>query len=201
MRKLVTILKYTFVLIVILLFTMKKPNQNQPFHSVRFTDDALASQAEDKGDNQVYNLDIKELEKVQAQALVTKDGDDIKGFPIDILHLYGKKVKLTGYLLIPYDAYLAGNSLDNFGLGKSPYGCPCCNWGSSPPPTIFNVVFVTMKDGQKLTPPFTPLVEVTGTFYAHQEYFTDENGKKKLAGLFFIQDAEAKKKKQGFRIF
>ncbi len=196
MKKLVTILKYTFVLIVILLFTMKKPNQNQPFHSVRFTDDALASQSENKEDKQVYNLDIRDLEKVQSQAI--KEGDDISGFPIDILHLYGKKVKLTGYLLIPYDAYLSGDSLDNFGLGKNPYGCPCCNWGSSPPPTIFNVVFITMKTGEKLKPPFTPLIEVTGTFYAHQEYFTDENGKKKLSGLFFIQDAEAKKKRKWF---
>jgi len=199
MRKIVTILKYTLVLIVILLFAMKKPNQVQPFHSVRFTDDALASQPEGKEEKQVYNLDIKDLEKVQGQ--VTKDGDDIKGFPIDILHLHGKKVKLTGYLLIPYDAYLSDGSLDNFALGKNPYGCPCCDWGTSPPPTVFNVVSVTMKTGEKLKPPFTPLVEVTGTFYAHQEYFTDENGKKKLAGLFFIQDAEAKKKKQGFRIF
>ena len=196
MKKLVTILKYTFVLIVILLFTMKKPNQNQPFHSVRFTDDALASQSENKEDKQVYNLDIRDLEKVQSQAI--KEGDDISGFPIDILHLYGKKVKLTGYLLIPYDAYLSGDSLDNFGLGKNPYGCPCCNWGSSPPPTIFNVVFITMKTGEKLKPPFTPLIEVTGTFYAHQEYFTDENGKKKLSGLFFIQDAEARKKRSLF---
>ncbi len=198
MKKFVTILKCTFVLVIILLFSMKKLNQAQPFHSVRFTDDALASQAEDKVDKQVYNLDIRELEKAQDQALVTKDGDDIKGFPIDILHLCGKKVKLTGYLLIPYDAYLSGTSIDNFGLGKNPYGCPCCDWGSSPPPTIFNVVFVTMKDGQKLEPPFTPLIEVTGIFYAQPEYFTDENGKKKLSGVFFIQDAEAKKKRKLF---
>jgi len=195
MKKLVTVLKYTFVLIVILLFAIKKPNRAQPFHSVRFTDDAFATQSQSE-DSQVYNINIKDLEKVQSQA--TKEGDDIKGFPIDILRLYGKKVKLTGYLLIPYDAYLSGDSLDNFGLGKNPYGCPCCNWGSSPPPTIFNVVFVTMKTGEKLKPPFTPLIEVTGTFYAHQEYFTDENGKKKLSGLFFIQDAEAKKKKKWF---
>ena len=198
MKKLVTILKYAFVLVIILLFTMKKPNQTQVLHSIRFTADALASQTENKEDKQVYNLEIKDLEKVQDQ--VTKDGDDIKGFPIDILRLHGKKVKLTGYLLIPYDAYLSGNSLDNFALGKNAYGCPCCNWGSSPTPTVFNVVSVTMKTGEKLKPPFTPLVEVTGTFFAHQEYFIDENGKKKLAGLFFIQDAEAKKKRKLFPI-
>ncbi len=193
MKKLGTILKYTFVLIVILLFTAKKPNQTQPFHSVRFTDDVFASQPDDK---RVYNLDIKDLEKVRGQA--TKDGSDIKGFPEDILRLNGKKVKLTGYLLIPRDAYLSGGLLDNFGLGKSPYGCPCCDWGSSLPPTIFNVVFVTMKDGQKLKPPFTPTVEVTGIFYAHREYSTDESGKQELAGLFFIEDAEAKNKRKLF---
>jgi len=193
MRWFVNILKYAFVIAIILLFSMKKPNLTPQFHPLRFADNAFASQSDDK---QVYNLDIRDLEKVQGQ--VTKDGNDIKGFPIDILVLYGKKVKLTGYLLIPYEAYLSGASLDNFFLGKNAYGCPCCNWGSSPPPTIFNVVCITMKDGQKLSYPFTPLIEVTGTFYAHQEYFTDEKGKKKLAGLFFIQDAEAKKKRKLF---
>jgi len=193
MRKLFSVIKYAFVLIVILLFATKKPNPTQPIPSVKFTAEVFASQADEK---QVYNLDIRELEKVQSE--VTKDGNDIGGFPIDILHLCGKKVKLTGYLLIPYDAYLSDGSLDSFALGKNAYGCPCCNWGSSPPPTIFNVVFITMKTGEKLKPPFTPLVEVTGTFYAHQEYFTDDQGKKKLAGLFFIQDAEAKKKKKLF---
>ena len=62
MRKLVTILKYTFVLIVILLFTMKKPNQNQSFHSVRFTDNAFAGQSQSE-DSQIYNINIKDLEK------------------------------------------------------------------------------------------------------------------------------------------
>lgn len=191
MKRSAVILKYTFVLIVMLLFAMKKLDQTGQF--VRFTDDAFGSQSDD---NQVYNLDIKELEK--AQNHITKNEDDIEGFPVDILHLYGKKVKLTGYLLIPYDAYLSDSALDNFAVGKNAYGCPCCNWGLSPPPTIFNAVFVTMKSGEKLKPPFTPLVEVTGTFYAHQEYSTDKNGKKRLAGLFFIQDAEAKKKRKLF---
>jgi len=195
-KGLIYTLRFAFILSIILFFVTKKPNSVQFFHALSLPSDVFASQSDDE---QVYVLDIRELEKVQSQA--TKDGDDIKGFPIDILHLYGKKVKLTGYLLIPYDAYLADGSLDNFALGKNAYGCPCCDWGASPPPTIFNVVSVTMKKGQKLAPPFTPLVEVTGIFYAHQEYFTDENGKKKLAGLFFIQEAEAQKKKQGFRIF
>ena len=193
MKRLISIFKYALILIVILLFATKKPNSSQLISSVKLTGEAFAGQTDD---NQVYKLDIRELEKVQNE--VNKEGNDISGFPIDILHLCGKKVRLTGYLLIPYDAYLSDGAIDNFALGKNPYGCPCCNWGSSPPPTIFNVVFITMKNGEKLKPPFTPLVEVTGTFYAHQEYFTDDQGKKKLAGLFFIQDAEAKKKRKLF---
>ena len=173
---------------------MKKPNQTQSFHFVLFAGDVFASQSDD---SKVYSLDIRRLEKVKDQ--VTKEGDDIKGFPADILQLNGKKVRLTGYLLIPYDAYLSGASLDNFVLGKNAYGCPCCSWGSSPPPTVFNVVFVTMKDGREVKPPFTPLIEVVGTFYARQEYFVAEKGEKKqLSGLFFIQDADAKKKRTLF---
>jgi hypothetical protein len=195
MKKIITILKYTFVLTILFLFATKKPNQVQIFHSVKFPDDAFASQSDD---GQVYNLDIKDLEKVQDQAQTINGVADIKGFPENILRLDGKKVKVTGYLLIPSNAYLVGDSLDNFGVGKNAYGCPCCDWSSSPPPTLFNVIFVTMKNGQKLGPPFSPLVEVTGTFHARQEYFTDEDGKKRLSGLFFINDAEAIKRKQGF---
>ena len=193
MRKLAAIFKYAFVLTVILLFAMPKPSQTRPFHSMRFIDYAFAGQSDDK---EVYVLEITKLEKVQE--LLTKDKNDITGFPPEILALNGKKVKLTGYFLIPSDAYLSNVSVDNFAVGKNAYGCPCCNWGSSPPPTIFNTVLITLKKGESLKPPFTPLVEVTGTFSAHQEYYTDDAGKKQMASLFYIQDAEAKKKKQGF---
>ena len=193
MRKIVVILKYAFVLIVILFLAMKKPNQIPSFRLVRFTDDAIAGQSDDK---QVYNLDIGKLEKVQA--LLMKDKNDITGFSAEILALNGKKVRLTGYLLIPYDAYLSGGSIDNFMVGKNAYGCPCCDWGSSPPPTVFNTVVVALKKGESLKPPFTPLVEVTGTFFAHQEYYIDADGKKQLASLFSIRDAEAKNKRKLF---
>ena len=192
MRKITTVLKYTFILTVILL-AMPKPSQTYLFYSLRFTDDAFAGQPDDK---EVYVLEIAKLEKVQE--LLTKDKNDITGFPPEILALNGKKVKLTGYLLIPSDAYLSNVSVDNFAVGKNAYGCPCCNWGSSPPPTIFNTVLITLKKGESLKPPFTPLVEVTGIFSAHQEYYTDDAGNKEMASLFYIQDAEAKKKKQGF---
>ncbi|MFA5334481.1 MAG: hypothetical protein WC316_02395 [Candidatus Omnitrophota bacterium] len=152
--------------------------------------------ASSSDDDEICQLSIGKLEKVKDRFV--KDKGDITDFPPDIIALQGKKVKIAGYLLIPYDAYSSGGSIDNFAVGKNPYGCPCCDWGSSMPPTIFNTVFVTMKKGESLTPPFTPLVEVTGTFAAHQEYYTDENGKKQIESLFFIQDAEARNKKQGF---
>jgi hypothetical protein len=193
MRKLVTILKYSFVLIVILLFSAKKPTQIPLFHSMRFTDDVFAGQSDDK---KVYVLDIGKLEKVQE--LLTKDKNDITGFPEEILALNGKKVKLAGYLLIPYDAYISDGSIDNFMVGKNAYGCPCCDWGSSPPPTVFNTVVVALKKGESLKPPFAPLVEVTGTFFAHQEYYIADDGKKHLASLFSIQDADARKKRKLF---
>ena len=186
-------LRFAIILSIIVLLANKKPNSAKSFHAVRLTSEAFASQSDDK---QVYVLDIGKLEKVQE--FLTKDKNDISGFPIEILALHGKKVKLTGYLLIPYDAYLSNGSIDNFAVGRNAYGCPCCNWGSSPPPTVFNTVFVTLKKGGSLKPPFTPLVEVMGTFFAQQEYYTDDDGKKQLASLFYIQDAEAKKKKQGF---
>ena len=64
MRKLVSILKYSFLLIIISLLAISRPNQAQPLHSVLFTGEVFASQSDD---GKVYNLDIKRLEKVQDQ--------------------------------------------------------------------------------------------------------------------------------------
>jgi hypothetical protein len=188
-NKTTLIVKYAIVLAVIFLLTSRKVPLAQQFHFVNFTREVFAETSDDK---KIYSLDISKLEKIQNE--LTKDENDITGFPVDILMLHGKKVKITGYLLIPYDAYLTDDKpLDSFAVGKNAYGCPCCDWGNSPPPTIFNTVFVKTKEGLNLSPPFTPLVEVTGTFSAHREYFIDEDGVKQLSGLFFIQDAEAKK--------
>jgi hypothetical protein len=192
-NKITLIIKYAIVLIAVFLLTNKKMPSTQQFHFVNFTREVFAETPDDK---KIYSLDVKTLEKVEDE--LTKDGNDISGFPMDILILHGKKVKLTGYLLIPYDAYATDDSIDNFAVGKNAYGCPCCNWGNSPPPTIFNTVFVKMKEGAKLSPPFTPLVEVTGIFFAQRDYYIDENGAKQLGGLFFIQEAVATKKQKWF---
>ncbi len=193
-NKMIRFVKYVIVVMVVFFLASKKLLPVRPLPFVNFTRAAFAEIPDDK---KVYSLDISKLEKIQNE--LTREGDDITGFPIDILALHGKKVKITGYLLIPYDAYLAdGKSLDSFAVGKNAYGCPCCDWGNSPPPTIFNTVFVKTKEGEKLSPPFKPLVEVTGIFSAHREYFVDEDGVKQLSGLFFIQDAEATTRNKWF---
>lgn len=141
----------------------------------------------------MYVLNMENLEKVKD--FFTEDKDDVVDFPAEILALDGKRVKLTGCLLISYEAYYVEFPLDSFAVGQSSYGCPCCSWSpDSPRPTVMNTVSVTMKNGQKLSPPFTPLVEVTGIFLARKEYASDDNGSKRLVGLFFIVNAEAKKK-------
>jgi hypothetical protein len=143
---------------------------------------------------EVINLDFLLLEKTEQY--LNKDESDLTEVPADILALNGKKVKITGYFIIVGEAYYSDKPVTNFAISKSAYGCPCCNWGS--PPTIFNTVIVDMQQDESIKPPFTPLVEVTGTFIVKKEQFVDEEGKKRLDALFYIKDAVAKKKKQSF---
>ncbi len=142
----------------------------------------------------VINLDFKLLE--QAGQHVTDDKSDLKEIPESIQSLNGKIVKITGYFMVSADAYYSKEPIINFAVSKSAYGCPCCNWGD--PPTIFNTVIVDMGKGENIKPPFTPLIEVTGTFMVKKEQFTDDEGQKRLNTLFYIKDAQAKKKKQSF---
>ncbi len=143
---------------------------------------------------QTVVLDFRLLE--QAERYVTDDKADLKEIPANILALSGKTVKVTGYFLIPSEAYYTKKPITNFGVSKNAYGCPCCSWGS--PPTIFNTVIVDMKEGKSIASPFPPLVEVTGTFIVKKEQFTDSEGEKRLNTLFYIKDAQAEKKKQSF---
>jgi len=141
---------------------------------------------------EVIDLSFKVLE--ETQAYVTDDKTDLKAIPENIQSLNGKIVKITGYLLVPAEAYYTDKPITNFAVSKNAYGCPCCSWGD--PPTIFNTVVIDMKEGDSIKPPFTPLVEVMGEFYVKKEQFTDEDGQKRLSTLFYIKDAQAKKKKQ-----
>lgn len=142
----------------------------------------------------VINLDFKVLE--EAERYVIEDKTDLKEIPESIQSLNGKIVKITGYFMVPADAYYSKEPIVNFAVSKSAYGCPCCNWGD--PPTIFNTVIVDMGKGENIKPPFTPLIEVTGTFTVKKEQFTDDEGQKRLNTLFYVKDAQAKKKKQSF---
>lgn len=147
-----------------------------------------------KDNPHIITIDFKLLEKTEQY--VTSDKADLKEIPADILALNGKLVKVTGYFLIPSQAYYLREAISNFGVSKSSYGCPCCTWGD--PPTIFNTVIVDMKQGEVVEPPFTPLIEVVGVFSVKKEQVADEAGEKRLNTLFYIKDAQAKKKKQSF---
>jgi len=145
-------------------------------------------------DQDPINLDFKVLE--QAKQYLTSDGIDLKELPESIRSLNGKRVKITGYFLVPTEAYYADRPVTNFAVSKNAYGCPCCTWGD--PPTIFNSVIVYMAKGENVRPVFTPLIEVAGTFAVKKEQFTDDSGHKQLNALYYIKDAKAQKKKQSF---
>lgn len=113
----------------------------------------------------VINFDFKVLE--EAARYVTEDKTDLKEIPEGIQSLDGKIVKITGYFMVPADAFYNKEPIGNFAVSKSAYGCPCCNWGE--PPTIFNTVIVDMKEGERIKPPFSPMVEVTGVFLVRKE--------------------------------
>jgi len=147
-----------------------------------------------KETQQIITLDFALLEKTERY--VTDDKADLKEIPENIFALNGKTVKITGYFLIPSQAYYTKKPISNFGVSKNAYGCPCCSWGNQP--TIFNTVIVDMKQGDVIEPPFPPLVEVTGMFSVKKEQLMDETGEKYLNTLFYIKDAQVKKKKQSF---
>jgi hypothetical protein len=155
---------------------------------------AAAEKEPSKESQQIVALDFKLLEKTERY--VTDDKADLKEIPKTILALNGKTVKITGYFLIPSQAYYTKKPISNFGVSKNAYGCPCCSWGNQP--TIFNTVIVDMKQGDVIEPPFPPLVEVTGIFSVKKEQLTNETGEKRLNALFYINDAQVKKKKQSF---
>ena len=139
----------------------------------------------------VKALDLSQLEMVID--LETQDKTDITGFPKEVLDMQGKKVKVTGYLGMPFGDFYDNVPVYHFYVLKYAYGCPCCNWANNPRPSMFNTVFVDLKKGAALNPPFTSRVDVIGTFMATREYNIDVNGEKTLGRLFFIEDAEAKK--------
>lgn len=124
---------------------------------------------------------------------VTDDESDLKEIPKNIQALNGKRVKVTGYFLVPVDAWNQEKPVASFAVSKNAYGCPCCSWG--PSPTIFNTILVSMKEGTVLSKPFQPMVEVKGTFLIRKKQIPDVDGGKKLDVLFYIIDADAVKKK------
>ncbi|MDO9464736.1 MAG: hypothetical protein Q7J67_05505 [bacterium] len=143
----------------------------------------------------IYTLNFKALEKTERD-IINTDKNNMTGISEEVFNLHGKTVKITGYFLVPAEAYFLNTPVSSFAVSKNAYGCPCCSWG--PLPTIFNTAIVTMKKGLKVNPPFPQLVEVRGTFMVKKEYYTAEDGKEYLTGLFFIKNAEAEEKKRRF---
>ncbi|MFH1062890.1 MAG: hypothetical protein V1747_08440 [Candidatus Omnitrophota bacterium] len=138
----------------------------------------------------IINIDFNLLGQVEKY--VNEDESDLKEIPQNIQALNGKLVKITGYLLLPPEAYYINDPVNNFVVCKNAYGCPCCSWGN--PPSIFNAVIVDMNEGKNISPPFPALVEVTGIFHFTKEQFIDEDGQKRLDTLFYINKAQVGKK-------
>ncbi|MDD5679636.1 MAG: hypothetical protein PHI59_00110 [Candidatus Omnitrophica bacterium] len=141
---------------------------------------------------EAYIVTFEQLEQTRKYIDKGKKGEDITGFPEELLRLNGKLVKLTGNLLIPSEQYYMNEPLKNFAVSKNAFGCPCCTWG--PPPTVFDSIFVTLKEGGRLDPPYSQYVTVTGIFKAEKS--SCEDGR--LAGLFYITNATAEKVKKSF---
>jgi hypothetical protein len=139
---------------------------------------------------EIYTVTFEQLEQARKYIDKAKKGEDITDFPDDLLKLSGKMVKVTGNLLIPREQYYMNEPLKNFAVSKNAFGCPCCTWG--PPPTVFDSIFVTLKEGIRLDPPYSQYVTVTGIFKTEKS--SCEDGR--LAGLFYITNATAEKVKK-----
>ncbi len=181
LSKLFTGRKIVVIIIIFLIFIYGKNSY-----------DLTRSEAYEKTTG-IYNVNFSLLEKTEK--FVTDDKADLKEIPKDILDLNGKKIRITGYFLIPTEIYYNNSEVKDFAVSKGNYGCPCCsNWGD--PPTIFNSVIVYMKEGTAVSPPFTSIVEVTGTFEVDKKIIVGVEGKKRLDSLFYIKDAVINKKNQ-----
>jgi len=176
------------MLLVLFIGSIYNADFNGPFSYSASVKSVYNKETEILEDEKIYSLTFEEMESTKK--LIDEKGNDITGFPAELVKLNGKKVKITGNLLIPNENYYLDAPLSSFAVSKYPFGCPCCSWG--PPPTLFNVVFVTMEDQKALKPPFSQNVSVTGVFKAEKKYY--EKGK--LEGLFFITHATVEKIKK-----
>lgn len=140
----------------------------------------------------IINLDFNLLEEVQKYT--TEDQTDLKEIPENIKKLDGKIVRVTGYFITSPETYYKKEPVRQFAIGKNPYGCPCCSWGD--PPTIFNTLMVDLIEGENLPPPFSPMIEVTGTFLVRKEHKVDANRINRLDILYRIKQAKVIKIRQ-----
>lgn len=187
MKKNIKICFLSFLIIVIISVSGGFKSRRVDFVSMPNTAEASVVKA-----GEIYTVTFEQLEQTRKYIDKKKKDEDITGFPEELLKLNGKMVKLTGNLLIPSEQYYMKEPLKNFAVSKNAFGCPCCTWG--PPPTVFDSVFVTLKEGVRLDPPYSQCVIVTGIFKAEKS--SCEDGR--LAGLFYITNATAAKVKKSF---
>ncbi len=141
--------------------------------------------------SEINTLTFDQLEQTRKYIDQKKEGD-ITGVPEGLSKLNGKMVKITGNLLIPSEQYYMKEPLDGFAVSKNAFGCPCCTWG--PPPTIFDSVFVTLKEGERLSSPYGQNIRVVGIFRIEKKYCEDGS----IDGLFYITNATCEKIKKSF---
>jgi hypothetical protein len=144
----------------------------------------VADARQDK--TKVYDLSYGLL--LKAQPILEKGrAEDVANLPDALKSLDGQRVRITGYLLIPREAYYLNKTLEAFAVSQNAFGCPCCTPG--PPPTIFNILRVKADKGAGIEPPYPPRITVEGMLRIEPEY---ENGE--LVALYSITEAKAQKK-------
>jgi len=181
-----------FLAVLIFMWVIISANGGLKPCSIDFVSLPNTAEASIDKTGEVHTVTFEQLEQTRKYVSKGKKNEDITGFPEEILKLNGKMVKLTGNLLIPSEQYYIKEPLSNFAVSKNAFGCPCCTWG--PPPTVFDSIFVTLKEGVLLDPPYSQYVTVTGIFNAKKS--SCEDGR--LAGLFYITNATAEKAKKSF---
>lgn len=147
------------------------------------------SQAADDSQEKPKACDFSYGLLLKAQPILEKGKpEDVAKLPDALKNLNGKRVRITGYLLIPSETYYLDKPLDFFAVSQNAFGCPCCAWG--PPPTIFNIVSVKVSKGEEIKPPYSSRVTVEGVLKIEPKY---EGGE--LVELYSISEATAKKKR------
>jgi hypothetical protein len=101
---------------------------------------------------------------------------DIERLPEEVEGLGGRWVTIVGYLLVPG----AVAEAREFTVGRDPWD-GCC---LGKPPTIFDSLWVKLREGERVRSPFPPLITVSGRLRIEPQKIDGL-----LVGLFHLDDA------------